>query len=207
VAGNKAIEMSTSAWNPVFGEPTQPHESPQGVPAHASQYANGSLSRPPTGDPSYPDAANAEIHSIASAIEELQARLEKANSHLGHATALRDSELEIGRLFVEAQRFSESSISKLEQQIHEILLEAEAKASQILREATEEAHEIRRQAQEAAFVSNRAAQELQSAIAGFTVVNSALVSELNALNTMLTPSSEQQVAEPLGQQSRLMGSF
>jgi cell division septum initiation protein DivIVA len=199
--------MSTSAWNPVFGEPTPQNEGPPNTAAPTDQSANGHQAGPPAGDPSYPDSANAEIQSIASAIEELQGRLEQANSHLGHATALRDSELEIGRLFVEAQRFSESSLSKLEQQIHEILLEAEAKASQILMEATEEAHQIRRQAQEAAFLSNRAAQELQSAISGFTVVNSALINELNALNTMLTPSSEQQVAQPLGQQPRIVGTF
>lgn len=196
--------MSTSPWNPVFGDPAQSDTSPQGSPTHPYQFANGSPPVPPVPNPS---SANAEIHSIASAIEELQSRLEVANSHLGHATALRDSEVEIGRLFVEAQRFSESSISRLEQQIQEILLEAESKATQILREATEEAQEIRRQAHEAAFVSTRAAQELQSAIAGFTVVNSALVNELNALNTMLTPSSEQQVAQQLGQQPRMTGSF
>lgn len=191
----------------MFGEPTQSDVSPQGSPNRPYQFANGNPPVPPATDPVYPDAANAEIHSIASAIEELQNRLEVANSHLGHATALRDSEVEIGRLFVEAQRFSESSISRLEQQIQEILLEAESKATQILREATEEAQEIRRQAHEAAFVSSRAAQELQSAIAGFTVVNSALVNELSALNTMLTPSSEQQVAQQLGHQPPITGSF
>ena len=30
-------------------------------------------------------------------------------------------EVEIGRLFVEAQRFSEASLSKLESRIHEVL--------------------------------------------------------------------------------------
>jgi vacuolar-type H+-ATPase subunit H len=199
--------MSTSPWNPVFGDPAQPQESPQTTTGQINQIGNGNAPGSHPQDALHPDAASAEIHSIATAIEELQNRLEKANSHLGHATALRDSELEIGRLFVEAQRFSESSISRLEEQIQGILLEAESKATQILREATEEAHEIRRQAQEAAFVSTRAAQELQSAIAGFTVVNSALVNELSALNTMLTPSSEQQVTQLLGQPPRMTGTF
>ena len=62
------------------------------------------------------------------------------------------TEVEIGRLFVEAQRFSEDSLSKLEFEIYEILREVEAKAKQILAEATQEAHEIRRQAQHATSV-------------------------------------------------------
>jgi cell division septum initiation protein DivIVA len=133
---------------------------------------------------------NSELHSIATTIETLQRRLEVANSQLSTATNVEATESEIGRLFVEAQRFSEESLSKLELQIHEILCAAEYKAKAILTEATQEAIEIRRQAQEAAFLSTKTAQELQSAIAGFTTVNNELVKELGALNSMLTPASE-----------------
>ena len=86
-------------------------------------------------------------------------------------------------------------MANLELTIHEILLEAEAKAKQILAEATEEAHDIRRQAQQAAIASTRTAQELQSAIAGFTTVNNELLKELGALNSMLTPASERGMTE------------
>lgn len=134
--------------------------------------------------------ANSELHTIASTIEELQDRLEEANARLSNAANVETTEVEIGRLFVEAQRFSEDSLSKLEFAIYEILREVEAKANQILAEATQEAHEIRRQAQHAAFGSTRTAQELQSAIAGFTTVNNELLKELGALNTMMTPASE-----------------
>jgi cell division septum initiation protein DivIVA len=133
---------------------------------------------------------NAELHSIASTIEELQQRLEAANSRLSSAANMETTEFDIGRLFVEAQRFSEDSLSKLERQIHDVLRAAENKAIQILTEATEEALEIRQQAQEATFVSTRTARELQSAIAGFTTVNSELVKELGALSSMLAPASE-----------------
>jgi prefoldin subunit 5 len=133
---------------------------------------------------------NAELHSIASTIEELQRRLELANTRLSSVATVEATELEIGRLFVEAQRFSEESLSKLERQIHEVLCAAEDKAKEILTEATEEALEIRRQAQEAALMSTRTARELQSAIAGFTTVNNELIKELGALNSMLTPVSE-----------------
>jgi hypothetical protein len=133
---------------------------------------------------------NAELHSIASTIEQLQQRLEVANTRLSSAADVETTEFEIGRLFVEAQRFSEDSLSKLERKIHEVLRAAEDKANQILTEATEEALEIRRRAQEAAFVSTQTARELQSAIAGFTRVNTELVKELGALSSMLTPASE-----------------
>ena len=133
---------------------------------------------------------NAELHSIASTIEELQRRLEQANSRLSTPTTADTAEFEIGRLFVEAQRFSEESLSKLELQIHSILRAAEGKARQILTEATEEALEIRQQAREAAIVSTKTARELQTAIAGFTTVNNELVKELGALYSMLTPGSQ-----------------
>ena len=133
---------------------------------------------------------NAELHSIASTIEELQQRLEAANSRLSSVANMETTEFEIGRLFVQAQRFSEDSLSKLERQIHDVLRAAENKARQILTEATEEALEIRQQAQEATFVSTRTARELRSAIAGFTTVNSELVKELGAFSSMLAPASE-----------------
>jgi cell division septum initiation protein DivIVA len=139
--------------------------------------------------PSEVEWVNSELLTISSTIEELQNRLVEANTRLASASKIETTETEIGRLFVEAQRFSEASLNKLELQIHEILGEAEAKAKQILTEATEEALEIRRQAQEAAFASTRTAQELQSAIAGFTTVNAQLLQELTALNSMLTPAS------------------
>ncbi len=133
---------------------------------------------------------NTELQSIAATIEDLQRRLETANSQLSTAADVETTESEIGRLFVAAQRFSEESLSRLELQVHEILCAAEEKAKAILTEATQDAIEIRRQAQEAAFLSTKTAQELQSAIAGFTTVNNELVKELGALNSMLTPSSE-----------------
>src|SRR5271169_1842018 len=139
--------------------------------------------------------ANSELLTIASTMEELQGRLEDANARLASVAKVETTEVEIGRLFVEAQRFSEASLSKLELAILEILREVEAKAKQILTEATAEAQEIRRQAQQAAFASTRTAQELQSAIAGFTTVNNELLKELDALNTMMTPANEPGMTE------------
>lgn len=136
------------------------------------------------------ESASTEIEQISSAIEELQGRLAQANSQLGQVTAVRTTELEIGRLFVEAQRFSEASLSKLERQIQEILAQAERKAAEILREATAEAQEIRREAQQSTFFPARTAQELQSAIAGFSMVNGELVKELGALNAMLSSAAD-----------------
>jgi hypothetical protein len=138
---------------------------------------------------------NSELHTIATTIEELQGRLDEANTRLESASKVETTEFEIGRLFVEAQRFSEASLSKLDLKIHEILCEAEAKAKEILAEATEEAHEIRRQAQQAAFAASATARELQTAITGFTAVNNELLKELGSLNHMLTPANDRGVSE------------
>jgi vacuolar-type H+-ATPase subunit H len=139
--------------------------------------------------------ANDELQSIASTIEELQGRLALANDRLGSVATVETTEVEIGRLFVEAQRFSEASLANLECQIHEILREAEAKATQILAEATGEAREIRRQAEHAAAASTQTARELRAAIAGFSSVNSELVKELSSLNAMLLPADEELTSE------------
>lgn len=137
---------------------------------------------------------NAELHAISSTIEELQSRLKDANSRLSTMEKVETTELDIGRLFVDAQRFSEAWLSKVELKIHEVLREAEAKAQQILIEATEEAHEIRRSAQQAAFASTQTVQELQTAIVGFTTVNSELLKELGMLNSMLTSDKDREGA-------------
>jgi len=138
---------------------------------------------------------NTELHAIASTIADLQSRLEQANSRLSSVEKVETTEYEIGRLFVEAQRFSEASLSKLELKVHEVLVAAEEKARQILAEATEEAQEIRRQAQNAAFASAATVRELQAAIAGFTTVNAELLEELGTLNGMLSPGKHQEASE------------
>jgi hypothetical protein len=192
--------MSTRPLDSVFGVPDSPgsHSRDQladtyggarisSIADHQGPVSAADDSHRPGGEVEW---SNAELHSIASTIEELQHRLVDANERLSAASAVETTELEIGRLFVQAQRFSEESLSKLEQQINDILLVAEAKAEQILREATEEALDIRRQAQEDALESTQTARELRVAISGFTTINSELVKELGALNSMLTPGSE-----------------
>ncbi len=185
--------MSTGLVDSVYGRPDIPR---QDIPEAHAPISDLSLHRDPAGaeDVRTPDPdvqwANSELLTIASTIEELQGRLQEANARLSSASKVETTEAEIGRLFVEAQQFSEHALSRLEVQVHEILCEAEEKARQILGEATAEAHEIRRQAQQSAHASTKAARELQSAIAGFTNVNSALLDELATLNTMLTPAGE-----------------
>lgn len=187
---------TTSPIESVFGVPERPNDAHQDAPiSDIANHRNADAAEAVQVPGTEVEWTNAELHSIASTIEELQRRLESANTRLTSVAKVETTEIEIGRLFVEAQRFSEDSLSKLQFQIHEILCAAQDKAKQILTEATEEALEIRRQAQEAAFMSTRTARELQSAIAGFTTVNNGLVKELGALNSMLTSGSERGMAE------------
>jgi hypothetical protein len=188
--------MSTSPIDSVFGVPERPSDGRSDPPiSEIADHQNADAAEAARAPGTEVEWANSELLTIASTIEELQGRLELANSRLSGVAKVETTEVEIGRLFVEAQRFSEASLSNLELKIHEILCEVAAKAKQILSEATEEAHEIRRQAQEAAFASTRTAHELQTAIAGFTAVNSELVKELGALNSMLTPANERGMSE------------
>jgi cell division septum initiation protein DivIVA len=182
--------MDTSPIDPVFGPSSYPREE-QDHPT-----GNGTRTSPPVRNDAAVESASSEIGAIAGAIEELQSRLERANEQLGQVAAVQTTEFEIGRLFMEAQRFSEATLSRLEMQIQEILVEAEAKAAEILREANEDAEKIRREAQQSSFIPARTAQELQSAIAGFASVNNELIRELNALNAMLAPSNNR-MAPPM----------
>jgi hypothetical protein len=188
--------MSTMPIESVHGVPEPSREADPHVPV--AEF--GKHRAAPEPDPAQAPAkevewVNSELHTIASTIEELQGRLEEANTRLASASNVETTEFEIGRLFIEAQRFSEASLSRLDLKIREILCEAEAKAKEILAEATEEAHEIRRQAQQAAFASTTTARELQTAIAGFTAVNNELLKELGSLNHMLTPANERGMSE------------
>jgi len=153
----------------------------------ADPRANGSSYGRAMGQSTRAESPNEEIQHIASAIEELQGRLERANEQLSQVAAIQTTEIEIGRLFVEAQRFSEASLSRLELRVQEIVLEAEAKAAEIIREATEEAQYIRRQAQQSSSLPGHTTQELKSVIGAFTSVNCELIRQISALNAMLAP--------------------
>ena len=89
-------------------------------------------------------SASAELKVVSEAIEELHSRLERANAQMNQVTVVRTTELEIGRLFMEAQRFTDTALAKLEHQIQEILSEASARAQEIVHAAEHEAEEIRR---------------------------------------------------------------
>jgi DNA repair exonuclease SbcCD ATPase subunit len=188
------------------GYGSTPYPPPNGYDAHPDPSIFAYATGPGMLESNDVDSAGDEIRQIANAIEELQGRLERANEQLSHATAVQTTEIEIGRLFVEAQRFSEASLSKLEMQVHEIVLEAEAKAAEIIREATEEAQEIRRQAQQGSSVGAGTAQELKTVIGAFASVNGELIKELNALNAMLTPLVDRRSAS-FAQPPSTMGSF
>ncbi len=188
--------MSTRPVESVFGVPPRLSDAHPDAPiSDIANHPNADAAEGAEAPETDAEWTSVELQSIASTIDELQGRLALANTRLSSVAKVETTEVEIGRLFVEAQRFSEASLSRLELRIHEILCAAEAKAKQTLAEATEEAHEIRRQAQQAAFASTNTARELQSAIAGFTTVNNELVKELGALNAMLTPANERGMTE------------
>jgi cell division septum initiation protein DivIVA len=189
--------MSTMPINSSWGGP-EPRDGQPDVPmADLSDRRPNHASESEQADAPDQDVewVNTELSTIADTIAQLQGRLEEANTKLASAAKVETTEFEVGRLFVEAQRFTDASLSELDRKVNEILCQADAKAREILAEATQEAHEIRRQAQEAAIASTRTTSELQAAITGFTAVNNELLKELGTLNEMLTPASERGISE------------
>src|ERR1700761_5895273 len=106
--------MSTRPTDSVFGVPEPPGDGHRGEPTGAQPEApvagpthlqNGDESpRTEHAPGTEVEWTNAELHSIAGTIEELQRRLEQANSRLSTVASVETTEFEIGRLFVEAQR-------------------------------------------------------------------------------------------------------
>ncbi len=162
--------------------------------ASADPAANGRSYGQALGQATKAEVPHEEIQQIADAIEELQGRLKRANEQLSQVAAIQNTEIEIGRLFVEAQRFSDASLSRLEVQVQEIVVEAEAKAAEIIREATEDAEEIRRLARTGSSLPEQTAQELKSVIGTFANVNAELIKQINVLNAMLTPLVDRRTA-------------
>jgi cell division septum initiation protein DivIVA len=98
----------------------------------------------------------------------------------GHIT-----ETELGRLFVEAQRFTDDALAKLEGQVERVLAEAGKKAAQIVLEAREEADEILRTARQSASLPSDKSVELHASVERL----SKFVGQLGALLKTDTPSS------------------
>ena len=186
--------MSTRPVDSVFRVPGHAVDLHQGAPVSDPSDHSGNTPPEPSDQNLAPasdvEQVNTELLTIAGTIEELQKRLEQANARLTDASKIESTEFEIGKLFVEAQRFSEASLAHLETKINQILREAEGKATQILMEATQEAHAIRQHAHQEALASKATSRELQLAITGFTSVNSELLKELGALNAMLALGGE-----------------
>lgn len=88
------------------------------------------------------------------------------------------TEREIGQVFVEAQRFTDDALVKLEGQIGRVLAEAGRKAAEIVLEAREEADELLRRARESVSLSSAKADELHQAVARLATLVDSLADAL-----------------------------
>jgi cell division septum initiation protein DivIVA len=100
-------------------------------------------------------------------------------------TDLPISETELGRLFVEAQRFTDDALAKLDSQVERVLAQASAKAAEIVVEAREEADQILRSARDTVSLPTDKADELRAAVDRL----STFVGELGALLKTDRPSN------------------
>ncbi len=134
------------------------------------------------------DAVAAEFSEMSRAIEELRERLDLASSKMEHVAVVRTSELEIGRLFVQAQEFTDAALGQAEQRARQAIAEAEAEATRILEEARREAEAIVEEARQQAALPPEAVGRLDSTIAGFIEINRELIEELVYLRGSYNPA-------------------
>jgi len=97
------------------------------------------------------------------------------------------TEREIGQLFVEAQRFTDDALAKLEGQVDRVLAEAGRKAAEIVLEAREEADGVLRRARESVLLSTTKADELHDAVGRLASLVDSLAEVLKG--TLADPSA------------------
>src|SRR3984957_7212449 len=94
--GTVAAESAAPPAPPVGTAGTVAAEAPAPAPSPESTDATVAT------ESAAVESASAEIEFVTSAIEDLQSRLERANTQMNQVTAVRATEREIGLLFVEA---------------------------------------------------------------------------------------------------------
>jgi dsDNA-specific endonuclease/ATPase MutS2 len=160
----------------------------------ASSTSSNVDERPDDAPRDVPDEAiemvSSEMDSITTAVSSLLERLDTANNKLAEATSVRMTEWEMGRLFVEAQEFTDTALNTLDEQTHQMLLEAEQEADQIIANARLEAERIVAEAKSSPALSSETVTYLRSTIEGFARVNQELLKELTFLNEMLEGRAE-----------------
>lgn len=141
----------------------------------------------PVDDEQEIERVTAEVQSVSSAIDSLTRRLTEANDRLEHVSMVRSSEVEIGRLLLQAQRFVDEAVAEARDHAKATVAEAEAEADRILAEARQQAEEIIQAARSAPTVSPETLLALDTTIGEFTKANTELIHELAQLRDVLGP--------------------
>jgi vacuolar-type H+-ATPase subunit H len=164
------------------------------------------------------EAVAASLSHVSGVMDRLTAQLTTLTEAFGWTKSVRTTEVEIGRLFVDAQAHVDQSIANAHAQGGQIVSDAHAEARQIVSDASAQAGQIvsaahveavrivqEAQTQAAAIVDEarrsevlhpEAVARLSSTIEGFARMNTELVSELSALRESLQPVAEQYAPTP-----------
>jgi hypothetical protein len=129
--------------------------------------------------------ANA-LGDIASSMDDLRVRIDRAAAAIHTALIVSASELEITALFVRAQEFIDRALLDARRQAAEVLTEAHAEAEWIVAEGHRRTRQLIAEAPLAAFVPAEAVQQLERTIESFSQSNSELTNELAHLHSGLT---------------------
>jgi hypothetical protein len=140
------------------------------------------------------EAVAASLSNVSTVMDHLTAQLTQLTEAFGHTRTIRNTEAEIGRLFVRAQAHVDESIDKAHAQAHQIVSQAQLEAARIVEQAHLQAAEIVEQARRSAILQPEAVTRLSSTIEGFARMNNELVRELSQLRESLAPMA---AAEPV----------
>lgn len=149
-------------------------------------------------DTAYPDASDTvqavttAVTHVAVALDELKGQLEIANRRVSEVAAAQTTEAELGRLFVRAAQFADSAIAEAQDEARRLVADARREADRIVAEARGHADAIIEEAEQSSALPSAFALQVQTALDGFTHVNSEFMKELeflwNSLQTALPPA-------------------
>jgi hypothetical protein len=131
------------------------------------------------------EAIGQTVRHAAGAIDDLKDILEQLEASIAKTTDDRQTEEQIGRLFIKAREFVDRAVRDAQETSRNLVAEAEFEASRIVSAAKDETSRLVDGGPPSSTMPREALRQLQATIDGFDHVNRALLDGLSALNQML----------------------
>jgi cell division septum initiation protein DivIVA len=144
-------------------------------------------------DTAYPDegdrfqAATTTVTQIAAALNELRDQLEITTRRMDEVAAAQVNEADMGRVFVRAAQYADSTIAGAQDDAHRLVADARREAERILADARGNADAIIKEAERSTTLPPAVAVQIQAALIGLTHVNAGFITEMEFLRDSLHP--------------------